>query len=92
MCKPPHKSFSSFVYKCDNKLQVPKARCTLAKNGTVTQTYTYNANGNRIGDNISYTLEDQLEQIGDTIYAYDEDGYLTSKVNLLEEHIIITAH
>ncbi len=53
------------------------------KNGVATESYTYNVNGNRISDNISYTIEDQLEQVGDTIYAYDEDGYLASKVTPL---------
>ena len=53
---------------------------SVVKNGVVTESYTYNANGNRIGNDISYTVEDQLEQVGDTIYAYDEDGYLSSKI------------
>ena len=28
----------------------------------------------------SYTISDQLETVGDATYAYDEDGYLTSKI------------
>ncbi|WP_345992191.1 RHS repeat-associated core domain-containing protein [Sulfurimonas sp. HSL-1716] len=29
----------------------------------------------------SYTVEDQLEKVGDTLYAYNQDGYLSSKVS-----------
>ncbi len=53
------------------------------KNGVLAESYTYDANGNRIlAGNIqsNYTLEDQLEQVGDTLYAYNQDGYLTSKI------------
>jgi RHS repeat-associated protein len=34
----------------------------------------------RVNIDSIYTVEDQLEKVGDTLYAYNEDGYLSSKV------------
>ncbi|RLA58901.1 MAG: hypothetical protein DRQ78_11290 [Epsilonproteobacteria bacterium] len=57
------------------------------KNNVITETYTYDANGNRatatvqgISTTASYTLDDNLVVYGDNTYRYDEDGYLEEKV------------
>ena len=42
--------------------------------------HRYEGKVKRISVDSSYTVEDQLEQVGDTLYAYNEDGYLSSKV------------
>ncbi len=56
------------------------------KDGSTTEQYTYDNNGNRASATIngetttaSYTLDDQLEVYGQNTYLYDEDGYLTEK-------------
>ncbi len=55
-------------------------------NGAETESYTYDANGNRIeatlrGETYTarHTLDDRLEVYGDNTYRYDEDGYLVEK-------------
>jgi len=48
------------------------------KNTQQIETYTYDANGNRVGSGITYTIEDQLETINGKTYAYNLDGYLSS--------------
>jgi len=54
---------------------------------TRSQSYMYDANGNRVSTTLNgttttrtHTLGDQLESIGDDLYAYDEDGQLSSKI------------
>ncbi|BBG66160.1 Rhs family protein [Hydrogenimonas sp.] len=56
------------------------------RNGTLSESYTYDADGNRIEatvNNKTYTAhsapDDRLEVYGDNTYRYDEDGYLTEK-------------
>ena len=56
------------------------------KDGSITETYTYDNNGNRLSTTVngetttaSYTLDDQLEVYGDNSYRYDDDGYLSKK-------------
>ena len=57
------------------------------KDGSITETYTYDNNGNRLSATVngttttaSYTLDDQLEVYGDNSYRYDDDGYLVEKI------------
>ena len=52
-----------------------------------TESFTYDANGNRLSKTIdgntttaTHTIADQLETVGSDVYAYDEDGYLSSKI------------
>jgi RHS repeat-associated protein len=56
------------------------------KNNAVSETYTYDNNGNRASATVngtsisaSYTLDDNLVVYGDNTYLYDEDGYLQTK-------------
>jgi YD repeat-containing protein len=53
------------------------------KNNAVSETYTYDNNGNRASATVnnqtitaSYTLDDNLVVYGDNTYLYDDDGYL----------------
>ena len=62
----------------------------VTENGSVIEAYTYDANGNRTSATsthsgitdvqATYNISDQLETVGDTVYAYDDDGYLSSKI------------
>ena len=56
------------------------------KDNTVTETYSYDANGNRASATVnnqtitaSYTLDDNLVVYGQNTYSYDDDGYLQTK-------------
>jgi RHS repeat-associated protein len=56
------------------------------KNNAVSETYTYDNNGNRASATVnnqtiaaSYTLDDNLIVYGQNTYGYDEDGYLQTK-------------
>ncbi len=54
---------------------------------TRSQSYMYDANGNRVSTTqngitttLSHSIGDQLETIGNDLYAYDEDGALSTKI------------
>jgi RHS repeat-associated protein len=59
------------------------------KNGTVVESYTYDANGNRISETnvfkgitdmaYTYSIEDHLLTAGSDAYQFDVDGFLTEK-------------
>ena len=52
----------------------------LPSNKSIDCLFNINTNGSHIGNGIIHAVEDQLEQVGDTVYAYNEDGYLASKL------------
>ena len=59
---------------------------TVTKDNQVVESYTYDANGNRVSATVNgvatsayYTLDDQTQVYGSNTYAYDEDGQLVSK-------------
>jgi YD repeat-containing protein len=52
----------------------------VTKNGSVVESYAYDANGNRLTKTIdgttttaTHTIADQLETVGNDTYAYDEE-------------------
>ncbi|MFA4828189.1 MAG: RHS repeat-associated core domain-containing protein [Thermodesulfovibrionales bacterium] len=52
------------------------------KNNAVVESYTYDANGNRLTDNsraYSYSTEDHIITAGTDSYQFNADGFLTSK-------------
>jgi RHS repeat-associated protein len=72
-----------YDYTYDNRDRL----ISVLKNDEEVESYTYDANGNRLQATVhgvtttaSYTLDDNLEVYGDVTYRYDEDGYLVEKV------------
>ena len=73
---------NTYDYTYDNTGRLTK----VSKNNQEVESYTYDANGNRLQATVhgetttaSYTLDDNLEVYGDNTYLYDEDGYLIEK-------------
>ncbi|WP_197490104.1 RHS repeat domain-containing protein [Rheinheimera sp. SA_1] len=72
-------------YTYDDRYRLTEVK----QNGTVTEAYQFDANGNRIGfssllrgvnnQSASYTHGDQLAQSGNATYSYDGNGRLASK-------------
>ncbi len=72
----------TFDYTYDKRGKLTEVK----KNGTVVESYSYDANSNRASAEVygrtftgSYTLDDQLEVYGDNTYRYDDNGYLIEK-------------
>ncbi len=61
----------------------------MKRNGTIVESYAYDANGNRISETntfkgitdmpYTYSIEDHLLTAGTDTYQFDLDGFLTSK-------------
>ena len=65
-------------YSYDNIGRLTEAK----KNGVVTESYSYDANGNRLTGNsvnYSYSTEDHIITAGTDTYQFNVDGFLTSK-------------
>ena len=68
----------TYDYAYDNNGRLTGVR----KNGIVTESYTYDANGNRLTDGsqaYSYSNEDHIITAGSDTYQFDADGFLTQK-------------
>jgi len=72
--------FNRYEYDEDGRLTA------VYNNGRLSESYTYDANGNRLlakvrGVNFAAqnTLDDRLQVYGDNTYRYDEDGFLIEK-------------
>jgi len=75
-----------YRYEYDDKGRLVRVYRGTGKHKRVVESYTYDANGNRISATVygttttgSYTLDDNLIVYGDNTYRYDEDGYLVEK-------------
>ena len=68
-----------YAYDANGKLIEVK------KNGLVVESYTYDADGNRLTDGsraYSYSAEDHLITAGSSSYQFDADGFMTQKTTL----------
>ena len=68
----------TYDYAYDNNGRLTGVR----KNGIVTESYTYDANGNRLTAGsraYSYSNEDHIITAGSDTYQFDADGFLTQK-------------
>ncbi|OBP14337.1 hypothetical protein A5320_11160 [Rheinheimera sp. SA_1] len=84
-----------FDYTYDDRYRLTEVK----QNGTVTEAYQFDANGNRVGfssllrginnQSASYAQGDQLAQSGNATYTYDGNGRLASKTTT--ENSISTA-
>ena len=57
---------------------------TVKKDTVLVESYTYDANGNRLSDlgrSYTYDDDDRLIGAGSVTYAFDDDGYLTTKTD-----------
>jgi RHS repeat-associated protein len=50
-------------------------------NGQISKTYSYDAQGNRVGDGLQYDSEDRLIKKGDVSYSYSAHGDLSTRTN-----------
>ncbi|MDO8723841.1 MAG: RHS repeat-associated core domain-containing protein [Syntrophales bacterium] len=69
---------NTFDYAYDNNGRLTEVK----KNGIVTESYTYDANGNRLTAGsraYSYSSEDHIITAGSDTYQFDADGFLTQK-------------
>jgi len=76
------KKNTTYRYTYDTRGRLTQVK----KNAKVVESYTYDANSNRLSAMIngvttsaSYTLDDTLEVYGDNTYRYDQDGNLIEK-------------
>jgi RHS repeat-associated protein len=76
------KKNNAYRYTYDTRGRLTQVK----KNAKVVESYTYDANSNRLSATIngvttsaSYTLDDNLEVYGDNTYRYDTDGNLIEK-------------
>jgi YD repeat-containing protein len=59
------------------------------KDGVVTETYSYDQNGNRTNENAQYDAQDRLLQYAGETYSYTENGELKSKGNTLYHYDVM---
>ena len=68
----------TYLYSYDDNIQLKG----VTLNGTSSEAYTYDANGNRLttlSTSATYDTQDRVINVGTTNYVFDVDGYLTDR-------------
>lgn len=72
---------TTYAYQYDNRERLTQVK----RNGSVTHTYTYDGNGNRLSETTSgtvmgtYDAQDRIATYGNTTYVYNANGQWTQK-------------
>lgn len=79
MIRSKNETVAAAVYGYRYTYDANKQLNEVKREGAVVESYTYDENGNRLTGEASYDTQDRLTRLGDVVYQFNADGFLTQR-------------